>query len=154
MFEVSWNSWMLVNYLKYMANQTDSQLPMLKVLDLKLIYSGQLQDDRGYWTSLIGGNLRFGLIFFLKLSTLAIFFCSLKEFVTDFLRNSLSSFLEIGAFCTQFLNVWNAEGSNPNIVFLPTVPAPEVSFSHTFHRGIQSTTGVSHILSYFVSYFV
>lgn len=59
MFEVSWNGWMLINYLKYMANQTESQLPMLKVIGLRLIYSGQLQDDQGYWASLVRGKLRF-----------------------------------------------------------------------------------------------
>lgn len=53
--------------------------------------------------------------------------CSIKDFATGFVRNSLSSFLEIGAFCTQFLNVWNAEGTNLNVACLPTVPPPEVS---------------------------
>lgn len=42
-----------------MADQSDSQTPMLSILKLKLIYSPNLQETEGFWRALFGGHLRY-----------------------------------------------------------------------------------------------
>lgn len=106
-FELTWSSWTLLNYLKYMSNATECQTPELKLADLKLIYARDVSEERSLWGILFQGR-------------------GIKEFSNNFIGNTLISLLEIGAFFTQFLQAWNAKKSSYDIKALPTTSPPLV----------------------------
>ncbi|KAF2904853.1 hypothetical protein ILUMI_01324 [Ignelater luminosus] len=105
-FEIFLNSWTLIQYLRYMSDQSEFQLPFLQILKLKLVYSNELQDDSGFWSALFRGQLSF------------------SELSKGFIQNTALSFLELSAFFIQFLQVWNQERPNYNFSALPVVPPP------------------------------
>lgn len=57
--EISWTVWLLLNYLRYMSDETESQNPILRLLKLKLIYGGEPMDVMSFWSNLFKGNLRY-----------------------------------------------------------------------------------------------
>lgn len=93
----------MINYLQYMSNKTDAQLPILQLIKIQLVYSNELE-QRNFWSALFNGELSFG----------------------DFVKNAMGAVLEIAAFFVQFLQVWNAERSNYNLSALPVVTPPKV----------------------------
>ncbi|GJQ85375.1 hypothetical protein Trydic_g10149 [Trypoxylus dichotomus] len=105
--EVTWSLWLLINYLRYMSDETESQNPILRLLKLKLVYGIETEDDITFWSSLFQGKL------------------NLTEFTKGILPNALRSSIEIGAFFVQFLQTWYREKSNYSITALPTVPPPQ-----------------------------
>lgn len=57
-FEMSWTLLTLANYLKYMSNSSESQFPILQIINMKLVRDEQ-QDIPGFWTALFKGQLRY-----------------------------------------------------------------------------------------------
>lgn len=41
-----------------MSNETSSQLPLLNIIGLKLVYAGN-EDNPGFWSALFRGQLRY-----------------------------------------------------------------------------------------------
>lgn len=56
-FEITWRALTFFTYLKYMSNNSQPQLTQLKLLHLKLSYSGENADTSGFWSNLFKGNL-------------------------------------------------------------------------------------------------
>ncbi|KAI4454596.1 peroxisome assembly protein 12 peroxin-12 [Holotrichia oblita] len=115
--EISWTVWLLLNYLRYMSDETESQNPILKLLKLKLIYGSESIDVISFWSSLFKGKL------------------SLKQFSKGIVQNTLRTSLEIGAFFVQFLQTWYREKSSYSITALPTVPPPRLDPNAENYRG-------------------
>ncbi|KAI4454578.1 peroxisome assembly protein 12 peroxin-12 [Holotrichia oblita] len=109
--EISWTVWLLLNYLRYMSDETESQNPILKLLKLKLIYGSESIDVISFWSSLFKGKLR------------------------ELCKNTLRTSLEIGAFFVQFLQTWYREKSSYSITALPTVPPPRLDPNAENYRG-------------------
>ncbi|XP_017771368.1 PREDICTED: peroxisome assembly protein 12 [Nicrophorus vespilloides] len=107
-YEATWGSWVLINYLRYMSNIEESQLPALKLLQLKLIYSDVENDFHSFWSSLLKGQMSF------------------SELSVGLAQNAVRSTLEISAFFVQFLQAWNKEKANFSITALPSIPPPEL----------------------------
>lgn len=105
---LTWGLWTVINYLRYMSNKTGSQLPMLHLLKLRLLYSGELQ-DANFWSELFRGRL------------------GLSEVGAGLARNAVGSALELTAFFMQFLQVWNAERLDFSPTAFPVVRPPDVS---------------------------
>lgn len=103
--EVIWGLATLYNYLQYMANKTEHQLPILNVLNLKLAFSND-GISQSFWGALFSGKLRF------------------SELNFGLVRSAVSTILETTAFFMQFLQTWNAQKPNFNIADLPKVDAP------------------------------
>lgn len=59
--------------------------------------------------------------------TIYFVYFSWPEFSKGFLSNLVYSTFEVGAFVTQFLQVWNTEHSAFNLEALPTPSPPKVS---------------------------
>lgn len=89
-----------------MANKTDAQLPILKLINMQLVYSNELQEIN-FWSALFRGELSF----------------------SEFIKNSMGAVLEITAFFVQFLQVWNVEKPNYNLNALPVVKPPDVNIN-------------------------
>ncbi|CAH0548690.1 unnamed protein product [Brassicogethes aeneus] len=115
-FELTWGVLTLLNYLKYMSNGTDSQLLMLKLIDLKLVRSGE-QDVGGFWSALFKGQL------------------SLTDVSVGLFKNSVVTALEVTAFFLQFLQTWNSEKSNYKMTDLPVVPPPPPDCKSKQYKG-------------------
>ncbi|CAG9767695.1 unnamed protein product [Ceutorhynchus assimilis] len=115
-FEVLWHLWILNNYLRYMGGKTDSQLPLLHLLNLKLVYSNE-QPSQSFWMELFKGNLR------------------ISDLSFGLIRNGVSAVLETSAFFLQFLQAWNAHRPNYNITDLPKVDAPSCDIKANTYRG-------------------
>lgn len=107
-FEITWGSWILANYLRYMSGEANSQLPSLQLINLKLVYSMEQDNAQAFWTALFRGKL------------------SCSQLSTGLLQNAVRSVLEISAFFVQFLQAWNTEQANYNVTALPTTPVPHV----------------------------
>ncbi|XP_056648083.1 peroxisome assembly protein 12 isoform X2 [Diorhabda sublineata] len=105
-FEFVWGVFLIHNYIKYMAQSTEYQTPIYQLIDTKLVYDRNVEDQSGFWTSLFKGSL------------------SLSQINFGIIRNGISTTLEVGAFFLQFLQVWNSQKSNYNMTDLPNVPAP------------------------------
>lgn len=114
--EITWGSWILVNYIRYMSNKADSQLPSLQLLNLKLIYATN-EDDQHFWASLIKGEL------------------SLGDIGAGLVKNTVQSLLEISAFFVQFLQAWNSERMNFSMTSLPVVRAPPEDVKSKNYKG-------------------
>ncbi|XP_044763306.1 peroxisome assembly protein 12 [Coccinella septempunctata] len=104
-FQSAWNLWLIVNYLKYMGNVTDSQLPFLHLLNLKLVYSTENQNSQ-FWTLLFKGNL------------------SGAEFCRGFLKNVVMGCLEGLAIYTQFTQSISNIIPNFSMEALPKIGPP------------------------------
>lgn len=115
--EATWTVWLLLNYLRYMADQTESQNPNLQMLKLKLVYSSEPEDVLLFWTSLFKRKL------------------SLKEFGVGIVQNGFRTFFEVGAFFVQFLQVWYREKPNYSLTALPTVPPPQPDPNASTYKG-------------------
>ncbi|XP_018319053.1 peroxisome assembly protein 12 [Agrilus planipennis] len=116
--EMFWNLWTFVQYLKYIGNRTDVQLPELLLIKLKLVYAEETLDFIDFWSQLFKGEL------------------SASEIVSGILHNGLATALEISAFFLQFLKVWNDEKMNYNLTSLPKVAPPEYDQKSNTYKGI------------------
>lgn len=100
-----WYVWLVVNYLKYMGGVVEGQLPILNVLNTKLIYSPQMPSST-IWNIFSIGNLSAG------------------HFSRSFVKNMMISALEGLAFYTQFIQSLNNLKPNFNTEALPKISAP------------------------------
>lgn len=91
-----------------MSLQTEAQLPILKMIDLKLTYTEPLPEEPSFWSLLFKGQLA-------------------DLWQLNILKNAIMSSFEIGAFFLQFLQAWSTHQSNYSVTALPTVKAPMVS---------------------------
>lgn len=57
-FHLTWGVWTVINYLRYMSHLTESQLPLLKIVGVKLVYSDEALNSSGFWSALFKGHLR------------------------------------------------------------------------------------------------
>lgn len=39
----SWGTWTVINYLRYMSRETNAQLPILEIINLQFVYSGEIE---------------------------------------------------------------------------------------------------------------
>lgn len=47
---LSWGVWTVINYLRYMSNKTNAQLPILEIINLQYVYSVEVE-DLNFWSS-------------------------------------------------------------------------------------------------------
>ncbi|KAL3270506.1 hypothetical protein HHI36_021046 [Cryptolaemus montrouzieri] len=102
-----WGAWLVVNYLKYMSGQEESQLPTLQLLNLKLVYSDDINNS-SFWIPFLKGELPW------------------KDFQKDAIKNICVGMLEIMAFSMQFAQSLHSIAPNFVINGLPKIPAPMV----------------------------
>lgn len=98
---------MITNYIRYMSQRTPSQLPIVRLLNLQLVYSDQTA-DADFWSALFKGRL------------------TPSEMTSGLLKNTVGLALETAAFFVQFLQAWNKERPNYNPAALPVVPPPTI----------------------------
>lgn len=105
-FGCVWGAWTILQYIRYMSDQTPHQTPTLHLLHLKLIYSVEQQDNTGFWSALVRRQL------------------SWTELKKGLAQNTIQSALEVSAFLIQFIQAWNAERTNYSFDGLPNAPPP------------------------------
>ncbi|XP_066251862.1 peroxisome assembly protein 12 [Euwallacea similis] len=115
-FEVLWNLATLNNYLKYMSEQTDVQIPLLNILGLKFIYSNE-EPSLTFWSALFRGNLK------------------LSDINFGLARNAVSTVLETTAFFMQFLQTWSSQKPNFTFTYLPKVEPPSRDIVAKHYKG-------------------
>ncbi|RZC34786.1 peroxisome assembly protein 12 [Asbolus verrucosus] len=103
-FEIAWGLLTVYNYIKYMSNRTEAQLPILHLIDLKFTYSEPVQ-EASFWSAVFKGQFR-------------------DLWKINLLRNAVTTSFEIAAFFLQFLHTWNAHQASYSITALPGVKAP------------------------------
>ncbi|XP_044260896.1 peroxisome assembly protein 12 [Tribolium madens] len=103
-FEITWGLLTVYNYIQYMSHQTDAQLPILQLIDVKLAYPEPLPEEPSFWSLLFKGHLA-------------------DLWQLNVLKNAITSTFEIGAFFLQFLQAWSTH-QNYNVTALPTVKPP------------------------------
>ncbi|XP_023029936.1 peroxisomal biogenesis factor 12 isoform X2 [Leptinotarsa decemlineata] len=116
-FEIIWGLISIHNYVQYMANNSEFQTPLLKLIDLKLTYNMDQMDDTNLWSSLFKGSL------------------SLSQLSFGLIRNAVATSLEVGAFFLQFLQAWNTQKSNYNVTDLPNAIAPMIDNKAKSYQG-------------------
>lgn len=98
-----------------MANEVESQLPILGLIGIKLVYTEPINDEVGVWTKLLKGQFR-------------------DLFFVDTLKTMVTTSFEMGAFFFQFLQAWRNQ-ANYSLTALPSVPAPKVIFFKSINLG-------------------
>lgn len=106
--QVSWSLMVVYNYIKYMSGQSATQLPTLKLINLKLVYAEPVPEGPTFWNLLFKGQFR-------------------DLWHLNLLRNCVGSTLTVSAFFLQFLQSWQSERANFSITALPKVAPPPVS---------------------------
>ncbi|XP_063922295.1 peroxisome assembly protein 12 [Zophobas morio] len=104
-FEVTWGLLTVYNYIKYMAGESEAQLPLFKFINVKLTYGEPPPEEVGFWSTLLKGQFR-------------------DLWQLNILKNAITTTFEVGAFFLQFVEAWSAQQSNFSMTALPTVKAP------------------------------
>ncbi|KAF7282103.1 peroxisomal biogenesis factor 12 [Rhynchophorus ferrugineus] len=115
-FELVWGLIHLYNFLQYMGGKTGSQLPLLKVINMKLCYSNDLPPP-SFWQALFKGDLK------------------LSDLNFQLVRSGVSSILEITAFFMQFLQTWSSHSPNLSLTELPKVETPPLDNKAKTYQG-------------------
>ena len=105
---MTWGLLTVYNYIKYMAGESEAQLPLFKFINVKLTYGEPPPEEVGFWSTLLKGQFR-------------------DLWQLNILKNAITSTFEVGAFFLQFVEAWSAQQSNFSMTALPTVKAPMVT---------------------------